>query len=299
MIALKSSENHNWPWASHGEKAEAAFRNTYPSLFHHMKALEDRLRKRQDKGRHWWELRSCDYYDAFEQPKIVYQEIGFHSRFALDGDGYYANNKTFLLRARELFLLGVLNSSVVWRILWADLPHMKDEAIAMQGFAIERIPIPEPPVSLRGRMEALVQALLDLTVKSADLAAGFLHWLDERGIERITPRLEAYWELNATAFQAEMVRAKATKLVGSARQWVLDEHHQQVSLIRPILENISRLEIELQHLVFDLYGLTPDEARLLRSTAPPRDPLALVESAGPKAVAGGGSDSASSAGEVS
>jgi len=43
------------------------------------------------------------------------------------------------------------------------------------------------------------------------------------------------------------------------------------------VNRISQLEIELQHLVFDLYGLTPDEVQLLRSTAPPRDPLALVE----------------------
>lgn len=56
---------------------------------------------------------------------------------------------------------------------------------------------------------------------------------------------------------------------------------------------------ELQHLVFDLYGLTPDDVDLLRSTAPPRDPLALVESAGAKkAVAAGGTDGASSAGGV-
>lgn len=30
-------------------------------------------------------------------------------------------------------------------------------------------------------------------------------------------------------------------------------------------------------LVFALYGLTPNEVQLLPSTAPPRDPLALVE----------------------
>lgn len=41
------------------------------------------------------------------------------------------------------------------------------------------------------------------------------------------------------------------------------------------------LEIELQHLVFDLHGLTPEEVQLLRSTAPPHDPLALVEAGGP------------------
>jgi hypothetical protein len=47
----------------------------------------------------------------------------------------------------------------------------------------------------------------------------------------------------------------------------------------PLLTKIRQLEIELQHLLFDLYGLTPDEVQLLRSTAPPRDPLALVEGA--------------------
>jgi hypothetical protein len=45
------------------------------------------------------------------------------------------------------------------------------------------------------------------------------------------------------------------------------------------VNRISQLEIELQHLVFDLYGLSPEEVELLRSTAPPRDPLALVEGA--------------------
>jgi hypothetical protein len=43
------------------------------------------------------------------------------------------------------------------------------------------------------------------------------------------------------------------------------------------VSRVSQLEIELQHLVFDLYGLTPEEVQLLRTTAPPRDPLALVE----------------------
>jgi hypothetical protein len=45
------------------------------------------------------------------------------------------------------------------------------------------------------------------------------------------------------------------------------------------LAKIRQLEIELQHLVFGLYGLTPEEVQLIRTTAPPRDPLALVEAA--------------------
>lgn len=45
------------------------------------------------------------------------------------------------------------------------------------------------------------------------------------------------------------------------------------------MAKIRQLEIELQHLVFGLYGLTPEEVQLIRTTAPPRDPLALVEAA--------------------
>jgi len=75
MIVLKSSNDHPWPWADGGEGAEAIFASAYPALYAHVKQHEARLRYRSDKGRYWWELRSCDYYAKFEAPKIVYQEI--------------------------------------------------------------------------------------------------------------------------------------------------------------------------------------------------------------------------------
>jgi hypothetical protein len=65
---------------------------------------------------------------------------------------------------------------------------------------------------------------------------------------------------------------------------VPDEPTCQVAQLRPLLAKVRQLEIELQHLVFDLYGLTPEEVQLLRSTAPPHDPLALVEAASVRAA---------------
>ena len=72
----------------------------------------------------------------------------------------------------------------------------------------------------------------------------------------------------------------ASKLTPVAQPLLADEHVRQLAL-RPVLAKIRQLEIKLQHLVFDLYGLTTDEVQLLRSTAPSRDPLALVEAAVP------------------
>ncbi|MDX1521983.1 MAG: N-6 DNA methylase, partial [Anaerolineae bacterium] len=47
----------------------------YPAIFEHLKQHQAKLQKRWDKGNHWWELRACDYYDLFEQPKIIYPDI--------------------------------------------------------------------------------------------------------------------------------------------------------------------------------------------------------------------------------
>ncbi len=84
MIVLPSSSDRPWPWADLGDGAEAEVESRYPSLHRHLKPLEEALRKRQDKGRYWWELRPCAYWDAFEKPKIFYQEIQFHPAYSLD-----------------------------------------------------------------------------------------------------------------------------------------------------------------------------------------------------------------------
>ena len=43
------------------------FQQTYPSLYARFKPMEDALRKRQDKGKHWWELRACAYWDRLRR----------------------------------------------------------------------------------------------------------------------------------------------------------------------------------------------------------------------------------------
>jgi hypothetical protein len=278
MIVLKSSENHSWPWANAGAKAEAVFRRTYPSVHARLEQYKAKLGKRQDSGRYWWELRSCDYYERFELPKLMYQEIAFHSRFCLDDRGYYANNKTFLLPIGDLYLLAVLNSPVLWRVMWSDLPHMKDEAIAMQGFAFEGLPIRSPSASQREKTERRSAEAVQLSANRQHLVDEFFDWLRHKiGATRLTQKLERYWQLDAATLVAEVKRAGVKALTPAAQRRLLDQHARQVAELRPILAKIRQLEIELQHLVFDLYGLTHEDVQLLRSTAPPRDPLALVE----------------------
>lgn len=110
MIALKSSSDHPWPWSTAPDEAEHIFQQTYPGLYGHLKPYEESLRKRQDKGRFWWELRSCAYWSAFDRHKLMYQEIQFHPSYSLDEGGSLGNNKTYFLATEDPYLLAVMNS---------------------------------------------------------------------------------------------------------------------------------------------------------------------------------------------
>ncbi len=277
MIVLKSSENHAWPWANGGDKAEGVLRKTYPSLHRHMSQHEERLRKRADQGRYWWELRSCDYYEAFDHPKVIYQDIAFHSRFALDGDATYSNETCFFLPTGDRVLVAILNSSVTWCYLARNAYHGKDEALRLKTIFMEDVPIPASR-NLRASIEEATGKLITLTAERQQASRLFFDSLAKKlGTTRVTQKLEIYWQLDTATLEAEVGRAGASTLTPAARRLLADEHGRQVAQLRPILDQTRRLEIELQHLVFDLYSLTPDDVQLLRSTAPPRDPLALVE----------------------
>ena len=89
----------------------------YPAVFNYLQQFEGRLARRQDQGEHWWELRSCTYYDDFEKPKIVYPDIGMSCRFCFDESGLFLTNNAYLIPTSDLYLLALLNSRLTFYYL--------------------------------------------------------------------------------------------------------------------------------------------------------------------------------------
>jgi TaqI-like C-terminal specificity domain/Eco57I restriction-modification methylase/N-6 DNA Methylase len=87
----------------------------YPAIFAHLQRYQEQLEKRWDKGNHWWELRSCDYYAEFEKPKIMFPDIAKRCQFAYETDGYFSVNTTYIMPidADQKYLLPLLNSSLI------------------------------------------------------------------------------------------------------------------------------------------------------------------------------------------
>jgi hypothetical protein len=279
LITIPSSENNDWPWSEAGDRAETVFRTSYPAIYNHFQPHRQALIKRQDKGRFYWELRSCDYMDEFAKPKIMWQEIQFHSWYCWDKRGSIVNNKMFFLPTKDLALVGILCSPLQWWHLTRVLPHMKDEALNPASFMMENVRISTGPQPQAQAIRETVLSLLALTERIRAFESETVQEAHRRfSLPQPDGKVVSLLPLTADVFATRLlklagVKPPSPKLSGE----IADFHRQSRSRQVELLTRQLALERTLATLVEDAYGLDQEERALLRSTRPVRDPLDVLE----------------------
>ena len=84
----------------------------YPTAFKYLNRFKNRLIDRGDKGKHYYNLRPCAYYDEFENPKLIYIHTAVNHQFFYDTDGHYINNSCYMIISDSKFLFCFLNSKL-------------------------------------------------------------------------------------------------------------------------------------------------------------------------------------------
>ena len=114
IIVIASSVNRKWPWSEtkNDTEAERIFSETYPAIYQHLSCYQEQLIERKDQGKFYWELRSCDYYEGFVKPKIIYPQTAKFLYACYDTIGTFALNSTYFISSDDLSLLAILNSQL-------------------------------------------------------------------------------------------------------------------------------------------------------------------------------------------
>lgn len=275
LIATRSSGDYEWPWRNANGRAEAVFEDTYPSLYRHFKRHEARLRQRSDQGVHWWELRSCAYYDAFGGPKFLWKDLSYYAEFAFDGEGTYTNDLCFFVPSDDLWLLSVLNSPLIWSYLWRNTVHGKDEVLRLKTLYMEQVPIAPPSQYQREAVESSVPLLIGRATERKRAISALHAWLrHEFGVDVPGLKLNAPDELAFDQFVTEVKKRRAgmSKVTSAELQRLRTEFDEFTPILRVNAQAALRLEAKISHLVNQAYGLSKEEVELLWRTAPPRMP---------------------------
>lgn len=228
----------------------------YPAVFAHLQEYQPQLEKRWDKGNHWWELRACDYYAAFEQPKIIYPDIGKEPRFYLDEAGYFSNNTSYFIGLNDWFLLAILNSQLAFDFMKSTASVLGDEnkggRVRFFGQFAETLPIPDASSDERQALARLAEQSQALHMQRRARVERFLR---EIGLDpaRSTSRnpLEQPWRLTPEEF-ARRVAQVSDRRKGQAESPSYQAAREETAALT---EEIEKIEKEIDERVKGLYGL--------------------------------------------
>ncbi|MDD4349311.1 MAG: Eco57I restriction-modification methylase domain-containing protein, partial [Opitutales bacterium] len=167
LIKIESSQNKKHPWSGLPEnEAESVFRKHLPAIHAWLNQHRDKLIKRDDQGTYFWELRSCVYWQEFEQPKVIYPNICRRNEFCWDEENYYANQKTFIIPNADSLTLCTLNSRVVFWLFPLLLSPLQNEFFEPSSIYMQHLPIPPAADEDKKRLSELVQSATTSTSRN-------------------------------------------------------------------------------------------------------------------------------------
>jgi hypothetical protein len=145
----------------------------YPAIEKHLRRFKPQLTPGIEGGRKqgsykWFEIQdNIAYWEEFEQPKIAYPNICKRNEFAWDEDGFYTNQKTFIIPNSSKFLLGYLNSSIVYWLFDKLLTKLQNGFYEPSAIYMREFPVPSAEEWQKELIEKLVDYILFLTKEDA------------------------------------------------------------------------------------------------------------------------------------
>jgi type I restriction-modification system DNA methylase subunit len=256
---------------STNKKLENEFENwlpkNYPSVYEWLKPFEERAKKRGDKGDYWWELRACDYYQKFAEPKIMYQKFQVKPCFIYDEQGLFCNDSMWIIPTENKALLGVLNSKMGWWLITKYCTQIQNGCQLIWKY-FGQIPVPELNSP---ELTALVEKMLSFTKNQQTLTSKFIKYLKSQfPIEKLNRKLENWQELDFSDFIKEL--NKAIKKTGEKKLSKSDEMDwmelfaNKRAEAQTLKSEIEKTDKEIDQMVYELYGLMEDEIKIVEES---------------------------------
>lgn len=172
----------------------------YDAVREHLLPFKKQLEARATKQA-WYELQqpSVALVPIFESAKIVYPEIAPECRFTIDSQGYYSNNKTFILPTADPCLLALLNSRIAFfyfRAMCAALESGNAHYMEFRAMYVREFPVPTAvqanttDINVRNTLIKNAEAMLRLNESLAEAKTPEGQVLFQRQIEATDRKID-------------------------------------------------------------------------------------------------------------
>jgi len=130
------------------EKAEKAFEVQYPAIYHHLlqykKELSNRNKAETGIRYEWYALQrwGANYWEDFSKQKIMYPNMTKFLPFYFDSQGFYQNDKSFMIVGKNIaYLTAFLNSSLFKYCFLDNFPELQGGTRELRKIFFDKIPV--------------------------------------------------------------------------------------------------------------------------------------------------------------
>ena len=114
----------------------------YPAVKAHLDQYWENISTRADKGDTPYNLRNCAYLEDFLKPKIMYPNMTKYIPFYFDKNGFYQNDKSFMITGDTVaFLTAFLNSSIFKFCFLDNFPELQGGTRELRKIFFDKIPV--------------------------------------------------------------------------------------------------------------------------------------------------------------
>ena len=252
-------------------EAEKAFQEQYPAIYRHLLSHKEKLsaRNKAETGiRYEWyasQRWAADYYKDFKKPKIVYPNMTKYLPFCYDETGAICNDKAFIITAKDdyfslKYLLAILNSQLAKFWIRCVCPELGEDRREVRKVYFENFPVPK---GAQGELISFADTMLMLHQQLQEKRTKFLHRLSDNfeGL-KITNALQQFDAMDFKGLTAELKKQKIKLTLTQQDEWE-DYFNQRVAECQELTAQITATDNEIDNRVFDLYGLTEEERKVV------------------------------------
>lgn len=217
---------------------------------------------RKKTSNRWFETQdTIAYHQDFKLPKIMYQVLQVKPCFVFDEQGQYCNNSMWIIPTDNKSLVGILNSKMGWWLITKYCTQIQNGCQLIWKY-FGQIPIP----NLNGELDDLVNAMIVNTKElNSDLnqLTGLLQ--SKFGIVKFSRKLENWHQLEFGDFLKELKKEKVGLTLSEEAEW-LTYFNERKKRLQGIQAHIIRTEKEIDAKVYELYGLTEEEIKVVENS---------------------------------
>ena len=238
----------------------------YSEILNHLNQFKEKAEKRYDQGEFWWELRQCAYYDLFDKPKIIFPNLQSSNKFCFDNESNYINAPAVFLPTDDHTLLGILNSKVVWYFLKSICVVRSGGFIEVKPQYFEQIPIPGYVDTNSKPLKTLVETIIHQSKQLQERQILFLSRIQSNlMIDKLSNKLENFYNYDFKTFLSELKKKKVTLTLKQQDEWeaYFNEYKSEINSLQSQIEKTDK---EIDQLVYQLYGLTQEEIKIVEES---------------------------------